>query len=143
MIFWIIAVLVTLLSIGIIAYPLFGGSQTSASTLDFDKEIYKARLKEIDESLLGDMKRKIDLLRKFPSYSTVYEIIYIISHYIDSTVNWGLGSVEEITVFYKDSKNRFINNYYSSCLIVHCVPFKTDSLLTPEFDADSLQNCIL
>jgi hypothetical protein len=63
------------------------------------------RLKEIDELLLGDMKHKIDFLRKFPSYSTVYEIIYIISHFIDSTVSWKLGSVEEIMGFYKDSKN--------------------------------------
>jgi cytochrome c-type biogenesis protein CcmH len=49
MIFWIIAVSVTLVSIGIIIFPIFGGSQTSGSALDFDKEIYKARLKEIEE----------------------------------------------------------------------------------------------
>ncbi|MCP4183353.1 MAG: c-type cytochrome biogenesis protein CcmI [Hyphomicrobiales bacterium] len=49
MIFWIIAVSVTVLSIGIIIFPIFGGNQISVSTLDFDKEIYKARLKEIEE----------------------------------------------------------------------------------------------
>ena len=49
MIFWIIAVLVTVLSIGIIVFPIFGSRQMSGSALDFDKEIYKARLKEIDE----------------------------------------------------------------------------------------------
>ena len=49
MIFWIIAGLMTLLTIGLTIYPVFGNRQTPASSLDYDREIYKARMAEIEE----------------------------------------------------------------------------------------------
>ncbi len=59
MIFWIIAGLITLATIGVTIYSAIGSgfgtkigeAQTHDSPLDYDKEIYKARLKEIDEEL--------------------------------------------------------------------------------------------
>jgi|GEM_PF-291831 len=49
MIFWIVAISITLVSIGIIVSPILRSSQPSGTALDFDKEIYQARLKEIEE----------------------------------------------------------------------------------------------
>lgn len=49
MIFWIIAGLITLLVTAITIYPVFATKQTLDSPLEYDKEIYKARLEEIDE----------------------------------------------------------------------------------------------
>ena len=48
MIFWTIAGLITLLTIGICIWPVFGKNQTSDAAFEYDKEIYKARLLEIE-----------------------------------------------------------------------------------------------
>ncbi len=59
MIFWTIAGLVTLITIGITIYPVFGSGQAPGSALDFDKEVYKARLREIEEERrLGTIDEK-------------------------------------------------------------------------------------
>ena len=49
MTFWIIAGVVTLITIAITLLPVLSTAQTAGSVLEFDKEIYKARLTEIEQ----------------------------------------------------------------------------------------------
>lgn len=59
MMFWIVAGIMTLLTVGLTIYPVFGKVQTPGSALDYDKEIYKARLAEIEaERKLGKISEE-------------------------------------------------------------------------------------
>jgi len=51
MTFWIIAGLLTLITIVVTVLPVFAKTQTPGSSLDYDKEIYKSRLLEIEADL--------------------------------------------------------------------------------------------
>ena len=59
MTFWIIAGLITLVAAGVTIIPVFGSSQTPDQPLEYDKEIYKARVSEIEEErALGKIDEK-------------------------------------------------------------------------------------
>lgn len=59
MIFWIVAGLLTLVTIIVTVLPVFAKTRMPGSSLDFDKEIYKARLVEIEADLsLGKITKE-------------------------------------------------------------------------------------
>ncbi len=49
MTFWIVCGVLTLIVVGIVIYPVLTSSDEAGSSFDYDKEIYKARLNEIEE----------------------------------------------------------------------------------------------
>lgn len=59
MTFWIIAGLITLITVVVTILPVFAKMQASGTSLDYDKEIYKARLAEIETELsLGKISKE-------------------------------------------------------------------------------------
>ncbi len=59
MIFWILIGLLTLVTVSAIVFPVFGNAKMLDSPLDYDKEIYKARIKEIEqERTLGTINEQ-------------------------------------------------------------------------------------
>ncbi|MCF6321316.1 MAG: c-type cytochrome biogenesis protein CcmI [Rhizobiaceae bacterium] len=59
MIFWILIGLLTLVTVSVVVIPVFGNAKKLDSPLEYDKEIYKARLKEIEqERTLGTISER-------------------------------------------------------------------------------------
>lgn len=49
--FWIFAAVITALVVALIAWPFFRQRQQAQTTADFDVEVYKSQLRELDREL--------------------------------------------------------------------------------------------